>query len=134
MTINNPNQTVLEFKRPGPNDPIPSSGTVKGGAIPTPPPGFVLGYEAPVYVPGYGEVSGSYTKSGTTDDLSYKMEEKIIDPWVHRSARMKCETCMWYAPKKNDIGRCRRHAPTLNGYPVVIGSADWCGDHKLDEA
>lgn len=30
------------------------------------------------------------------------------------------------------IGRCRRHAPTMNGYPVVF-SDDWCGDHKLDE-
>jgi len=31
-----------------------------------------------------------------------------------------------------DIGRCRRHAPTMNGYPVVFGT-DWCGDHKLNE-
>ena len=30
------------------------------------------------------------------------------------------------------VGRCRRHAPTMNGYPVVFNN-DWCGDHKLDE-
>ena len=30
------------------------------------------------------------------------------------------------------VGRCRRHAPTMNGYPVVFRN-DWCGDHKLDE-
>lgn len=63
------------------------------------------------------------------------------DPWKHRSNGMKCQTCMWYAQKetivalKEDqikIGRCRRHAPTMNGYPVVY-PLDWCGDHKLDE-
>jgi hypothetical protein len=32
----------------------------------------------------------------------------------------------------NPFGRCRRHAPTLNGYPAVFDH-DWCGDHKLDE-
>jgi hypothetical protein len=30
------------------------------------------------------------------------------------------------------IGRCRRHAPTMKGFPAVFMS-DWCGDHKLDE-
>lgn len=30
------------------------------------------------------------------------------------------------------IGRCRRHAPTMSGWPVMFKS-DWCGDHKLDE-
>ena len=57
------------------------------------------------------------------------------DPWKHRSAGMKCETCMWYVLKEGTlvgIGRCRRHAPTMNGYPVVFHN-DWCGDHKLDE-
>ena len=32
----------------------------------------------------------------------------------------------------SNIGRCRRHAPTMNGYPVVFKS-DWCGDHRVDE-
>ena len=31
-----------------------------------------------------------------------------------------------------DLGRCKKHAPTMNGYPVVFVN-DWCGDHKLDE-
>jgi len=65
------------------------------------------------------------------------------DPWKHRSSGMKCTTCMWFAEKALDVsqagqvpvaplGRCRRHAPTMNGYPVVFPT-DWCGDHKLDE-
>jgi hypothetical protein len=75
------------------------------------------------------------------------------DPWKHRSTKMKCKTCMWYVEKSElilkgsmaavdcnnplahetiVIGRCRRHAPTMTGYPVVY-ETDWCGDHKLDE-
>jgi len=66
------------------------------------------------------------------------------DPWVHRSTGMKCTTCMWFVEKVQDVlttqpreprplfGRCRKHAPTMNGYPAVFGH-DWCGDHKLDE-
>ena len=30
------------------------------------------------------------------------------------------------------LGRCRRHAPTMGGFPAVF-EQDWCGDHKLDE-
>lgn len=61
-----------------------------------------------------------------------------MDLWKHRSAGMKCATCMWFAAKPSSeeaapkLGRCRRHAPTMNGYPVVFLD-DWCGDHKLDE-
>jgi len=60
------------------------------------------------------------------------------DPWKHRSMSMRCGTCMFFVPKVSDVprnvalGRCRRHAPTMSGYPVVF-SHDWCGDHKLDE-
>jgi hypothetical protein len=60
------------------------------------------------------------------------------DPWKHRLKAMTCSTCMWYVIKarvadgSNNIGRCRRHAPTIQGYPVVF-EHDWCGDHKLDE-
>lgn len=66
------------------------------------------------------------------------------DPWKHRSKGMSCKTCMWFVPKvvesqdepagvtESPLGRCRRHAPTMNGYPAVFVS-DWCGDHKLDE-
>lgn len=71
------------------------------------------------------------------------------DPWVHRSDNMKCKTCMWFVSKVPsqerlaeqgfqrcaqvyDMGRCRRHAPAMGGYPVVMVN-DWCGDHRLDE-
>ena len=40
-----------------------------------------------------------------------------LDNWEHRSEGMRCKSCMWYAPKQK-IGRCRRRAPTMNGYPV----------------
>lgn len=65
------------------------------------------------------------------------------DPWKHRSSGMICGTCMWSVIKapsdpgtvtseRGLLGRCRRHAPTMNGYPAVF-ETDWCGDHKLDE-
>lgn len=62
------------------------------------------------------------------------------DNWKHRSKGMKCESCMFFVEKITNavqrgdrfIGRCRRHAPTMGGFPVVF-SNDWCGDHKLDE-
>ena len=55
------------------------------------------------------------------------------DPWAHRSEKMKCASCMWYAPKgEGKIGRCRRRAPSMSGYPAVFPT-DWCGDHKLNE-
>lgn len=63
------------------------------------------------------------------------------DKWSHRSTGMRCRTCMWWVRKDDarlklcleseELGRCRRHAPTLGGWPVVY-SIDWCGDHKLD--
>ena len=56
---------------------------------------------------------------------------KRKDPW--RIKNMKCGTCLWYKEKKNGIGRCRRHAPTLNGFPVVFEDDLGCGDHKLSE-
>lgn len=68
--------------------------------------------------------------------------EAPADPWAHRSAKMRCRTCMWFVGKAKpggdplfpqEFGRCRRHAPTMSGFPAVYGN-DWCGDHKLDEA
>ena len=66
-------------------------------------------------------------------------EERKFDPWAHRSAKMVCDTCMWFVAKVTDddsdksaLGRCRRRAPTMNGFPAVYRD-DWCGDHKLDE-
>ena len=63
------------------------------------------------------------------------------DPWKDRAGGMKCATCVWFVPKAHSvvnngdlirIGRCRRHAPAMNGYPAVY-PADWCGDHRIDE-
>ena len=67
------------------------------------------------------------------------------DPWKNRSDGMRCKSCIWFVPKQvvksgtideldavYHIGRCRCHAPTMNGYPVVFVN-DWCGDHRLDE-
>jgi hypothetical protein len=42
-----------------------------------------------------------------------------------------CETCFYYLEKQGAVGRCRRHAPTMSGFPVVYED-DVCGDHKLD--
>lgn len=60
-------------------------------------------------------------------------------PWKNRTDGMRCKTCIWFAAKASvkspatfDIGRCRRHAPAMGGYPVVFVN-DWCGDHRLDE-
>lgn len=59
---------------------------------------------------------------------------KEVDAWAHRSQKMRCGTCMWFAEKPpGELGRCRKHAPTLNGWPAVYAGRDWCGDHKLDE-
>jgi hypothetical protein len=56
------------------------------------------------------------------------------DNWQHRAENMRCNTCMHYVAKNPGVGRCRRRAPTMNGFPVVFRT-DWCGDHKLsDEA
>lgn len=60
-----------------------------------------------------------------------------MDPWVNRGQGMRCKTCLSFCPKVNksgitDIGRCRKHAPTMGGFPVVFVN-DWCGDHRLDE-
>jgi len=63
------------------------------------------------------------------------------DNWKHRAANMRCRTCMMFVKKlpltplrieQACPGRCRRHAPTMLGWPVVF-ETDWCGDHKLDE-
>jgi hypothetical protein len=77
---------------------------------------------------------GSTPGASTTKEI-YMSE----DNWKGRSEGMRCHTCMFFVKKKDapndirgDFGRCRRHAPTLNGWPAVFG-CDWCGDHKLDE-
>ena len=71
---------------------------------------------------------------------------KVTDSWANRSEGMRCKTCIWFVPKQvivkqgsvdeldpiYHLGRCRRHAPTIGGYPVVFVN-DWCGDHRIDE-
>jgi len=47
------------------------------------------------------------------------------DNWKHRSKNMRCYACMYYAPKPDPnhfhiVGRCRKHAPTHDGFPVVF--------------
>lgn len=91
----------------------------------------VRGMDGGAFVAGGAAIPGAQNLAG--------QQAKIVDPWKHRSAGMTCSTCMWFAPKaserlgdRSSIGRCRRHAPTMNGYPVVY-LTDWCGDHKLDE-
>jgi hypothetical protein len=90
--------------------------------------------------PGIAESYGTFAESQRRDSPPTR------DPWQHRSSGMKCATCMWFVEKakppsldgpvcgdsRGALGRCRRHAPTLSGFPAVFG-ADWCGDHKLDE-
>ena len=61
----------------------------------------------------------------------------MADNWKHRSQGMRCASCMYYVPKSVNnkpsvVGRCRRNAPTMKGWPVMFES-DWCGEHKLDE-
>lgn len=63
--------------------------------------------------------------------------EQEKDGWKHRSAMMRCHTCMWFVPKAVDdklvsLGRCRKHAPSPGGW-VPVFQTDWCGDHRLDE-
>ena len=61
-------------------------------------------------------------------------KQKNNDPWIHRASNMRCQSCMWFVIKSpsTELGRCRKHAPTMNGFPAVFIN-DWCGDHKLDE-
>lgn len=56
------------------------------------------------------------------------------------SVGTRCRSCAFFAERSRSIsnnatgspGRCRRHSPTLRGWPIVY-SLDWCGDHKHDE-
>ncbi len=56
----------------------------------------------------------------------------MTDNWKNRDSEMKCSTCMYWVLKRGKVGRCRRHAPTMQGFPVVF-ETDKCGDHKLNE-
>lgn len=81
---------------------------------------------------------------GSIGSFSALVEDAATaDPWAQRSAGMRCRTCMFFVektvengprsyPPQGALGRCRRHAPTLQGFPAVF-ALDWCGDHKLNE-
>lgn len=65
-------------------------------------------------------------------DLTTIRRPEVKDAWANLST-YACSTCRFFVPKDGPgkpQGRCRRHAPTLDGYPVVYAE-DWCGDHKL---
>jgi hypothetical protein len=70
--------------------------------------------------------------------LYVKARGEAADRWAHRSMKMRCRSCMFYVPKapalgiEPKIGRCRKHAPVLAGFPAVYPD-DWCGDHKISE-
>ncbi len=55
------------------------------------------------------------------------------DEWANRVEEMRCRTCFFFVRKGNSsMGRCRRHAPTMNGFPIAFADG-WCGDHRLSE-
>jgi hypothetical protein len=55
----------------------------------------------------------------------------MMDRW-DRVTDYCCGSCAYFSPKAfRKEGRCRRHSPTLGGYPVVFPDTDWCGDHKI---
>ena len=69
--------------------------------------------------------------------------KSVLDNWGNRISGMRCRFCVFFVPKysvcpihandsRGNLGRCRRNAPTMNGWPAVFES-DWCGNHKLDE-
>lgn len=103
----------------------------------------------------YNDICEYYERKEVTKKMAIPREEdpnmntcKSMQPmefardnWKHRSAGMQCTSCMFFVKKESDrafdgergpIGRCRKHAPTLGGWPVIF-AMDWCGDHKLDE-
>jgi len=92
---------------------------------------------------GGDEVLSCCFPGPTTDDSRCKdlnWPNRQEDNWKHRSENMRCLTCMFFVVKEDAapvygmgdarLGRCRKHCPTLNGWPAVYTS-DWCGDHKL---
>lgn len=55
----------------------------------------------------------------------------MIDPREDTAAAI-CAFCRWFKRKQDTPnGRCRKHAPTMDGFPSVLES-DWCGDFRLD--
>ncbi len=74
----------------------------------------------------------------TVEEADEQDRDNSNDPWINRTKNMRCVACMYFVEKGANIsrgrvlGRCRRHAPTMTGFPVVFED-DWCGDHKINE-
>lgn len=89
------------------------------------------------------EGGGLYREGGAKGRILASMERaREKDPWKGRSEGMRCRSCVFYVPKargdgrittsEHEIGRCRRNAPTMRGFPAVFPQ-DWCGEHRIDE-
>jgi len=83
-----------------------------------------------------GEAGGSIPKyhAEPVDQASNAVPIRPIDNWADKAAFV-CATCMWFMVKgpvfgHSDMGRCRKKAPTLQGWPAMF-STDFCGDHKI---
>jgi len=59
-------------------------------------------------------------------------KEYAKNPWDSLTGYC-CATCRHAVPGANipNEGRCRRNAPTMDGYPVVMLDSDFCGQHKI---
>ncbi len=97
--------------------------------------------------------------NGVTPFLAEIQEYVLMDNW-DRKTDFHCDSCMFYVPKREhsseaaiaipisdlefriakegekgikispDEGRCRRRAPTMQGFTVVYSNG-WCGEHKI---
>ena len=68
-------------------------------------------------------------------------EEAVIAYFDQEGEQMRCGNCVWWAAEQvrtnagaqnGPAGRCRRHAPTANGWPGVRVD-ECCGEHKRNE-
>jgi len=66
-------------------------------------------------------------------DEGAKTLKPAQENWDYRNDFMRCMTCIHSAVKLKNVGRCKRNAPTMDGYPVIFLNTDSCGQHKLDE-
>lgn len=119
------------------SDPRPGDHTI--GYDPNPNPN----YDRPDVLSEMREMAKSTDLESlqTTIQAAFPEKQQEKDPWQHRSAGMRCRTCMYAVWKEaidarpagsKRVGRCRRHAPTMSGYPAIFED-DFCGDHKIDE-
>ena len=68
-----------------------------------------------------------------TPFIAKELNSGEIEEIINHPNKILCSEHLVGEPAvKSSVGRCRRRAPTMNGYPVIFAD-DWCGDHKLDE-